>query len=206
MINWFIIYKLNCNTNFSSPFLIFYFVTTKEGLFTNLPREMTLEILERLPIRSIITCKYVCKAWRVIIEGGGSPSCIRKLLVTFDLHGPCSRTLHNRRVLHRSYNRLYFVEQFDHLYVVNGMAYEFIKVPLPRRKPKLIKIVRSIYECKISRKYKIVYGYLESGCWSYYVYTLGGTGGRGVWRRIEGAPDNPTRPAESLLNGFWHMT
>ncbi|XP_042009893.1 putative F-box protein At1g50880 [Salvia splendens] len=44
-------------------------VTNKEDLLTNLPREITDEILRKLPIRSIMRCKCVQKSWRDLIKG-----------------------------------------------------------------------------------------------------------------------------------------
>ncbi|XP_042006418.1 uncharacterized protein LOC121755196 [Salvia splendens] len=41
----------------------------KEVLLTNLPQDIMREILEKLPIRTIIRCKCVCKSWRDKIEG-----------------------------------------------------------------------------------------------------------------------------------------
>ncbi|XP_047947246.1 uncharacterized protein LOC125193492 isoform X3 [Salvia hispanica] len=43
--------------------------TTKEDRFANLPEEITKEILGRLPILSVMTCKCVLKSWRHLIEG-----------------------------------------------------------------------------------------------------------------------------------------
>lgn len=41
-----------------------------EGLFENLPQEITIHILSYLPIGAIITCRRVCKTWHELI---GSP-------------------------------------------------------------------------------------------------------------------------------------
>ncbi|XP_047949597.1 uncharacterized protein LOC125195497 [Salvia hispanica] len=40
----------------------------KEVLLTNLPQDIMREILEKLPIRTIMRCKCVCKSWRDKIE------------------------------------------------------------------------------------------------------------------------------------------
>ncbi|XP_042036416.1 putative F-box protein At3g52320 isoform X2 [Salvia splendens] len=41
----------------------------RDILFANLPEEITIEILQRLPIRSVMACKCVLKSWRHLIEG-----------------------------------------------------------------------------------------------------------------------------------------
>ena len=41
----------------------------KGDLFTSLPQEITIEILRRVPLRSVLGCKHVCKSWRDLIEG-----------------------------------------------------------------------------------------------------------------------------------------
>lgn len=39
-----------------------------QGFFTNLPREITIEILSRLPVTSVKSCKCVCKPWLNLLE------------------------------------------------------------------------------------------------------------------------------------------
>ncbi|XP_047964433.1 uncharacterized protein LOC125208940 [Salvia hispanica] len=45
------------------------YTTLRDIFFANLPEEITIEILQRLPIRSVMTCKCVLKSWRHLIEG-----------------------------------------------------------------------------------------------------------------------------------------
>ncbi|RAL41441.1 hypothetical protein DM860_010235 [Cuscuta australis] len=42
----------------------------KQGAFENLPPEIAIDILSRLPIRTIANCKCVSKPWRHLIESG----------------------------------------------------------------------------------------------------------------------------------------
>lgn len=42
--------------------------STDEDLFSNLPQEIIIDIFGRLPIKSIVSCKGVCKEWRDTIE------------------------------------------------------------------------------------------------------------------------------------------
>lgn len=39
-----------------------------EDRFTNVPQEIIIDILTRLPIRAIMICKSVCKSWRGLVE------------------------------------------------------------------------------------------------------------------------------------------
>ncbi|KAK4490083.1 hypothetical protein RD792_000738 [Penstemon davidsonii] len=39
-----------------------------QPFFTNLPSEIIIDILSRLPIKAIISCKCVCKSWSVLLE------------------------------------------------------------------------------------------------------------------------------------------
>ncbi|KAK4413274.1 F-box protein [Sesamum alatum] len=40
----------------------------QEQLFTNLPSELIINILSRLPVRTIISCKCVCKSWLNLLD------------------------------------------------------------------------------------------------------------------------------------------
>lgn len=56
----------------------------KVDLLTNLPGEITREIVGRLPDRSTKACKRVCKSWRHLIEGNEFESLyIRKPCLPF---------------------------------------------------------------------------------------------------------------------------
>ncbi|KAH6818046.1 hypothetical protein C2S51_001649 [Perilla frutescens var. frutescens] len=40
----------------------------KQDFFTNLPSEIIIDILSRLPVRAIISCKFVCKPWLNLLK------------------------------------------------------------------------------------------------------------------------------------------
>ncbi|XP_042009550.1 putative F-box protein At1g32420 [Salvia splendens] len=188
----------------------------QEELFTNLPREMTKEILQRLPIRSIIMCKCVCKLWRYMIEEGElMPPYSQKpcLAFSFPLHLqeiytvcdealkpllrfrlPTPHEIHDSRtciarVIIGSIDGLLLVWHScdNHLFIVNPMTREYVTLLLPMRLRKY-KSIFGIGVSKLSGQYKILCGTREST--SYYVHTLGGKGegeGGGLWKCIEGA-------------------
>ena len=208
---WWIDYKLNYKNSFFFGWPnIFFFASMKGdlGLFTNLPRELTLDILGRLPIKSIITCKYVCKSWHVIIQGF-SP---RKPVLTFKCHGPCLLCLWNIWGEWSHYGLMFVRDKYyNHLFIINSMTCEYIKLPLPKPKHKIVGGFKFMFQFRVSRiseQYKIICGYRKYGSWSCYEYTLGKTGRRGLWRRIseaskfiEGTPTNPERLVASYYNG-----
>ncbi|XP_042007439.1 putative F-box protein At3g16210 [Salvia splendens] len=197
----------------------------KKDLLTNLPQEMMIEILGRLPISSIITCTHVCKSWRNLIKGGdfatlytpkpgfgfvhramGYAVCDEdyKPLCQFGLpppHKQDSTTACDRAVV-GSVDGLLLVRDGwkilnEILFVCNPIISEYIDLPRPPTRCCVFGFGVS----KLSGQYKILCG---DYCASCYVYTLGRGGGS--WRSIGAAIGRPRLPRENavFLNGNLH--
>ncbi|XP_042010605.1 putative F-box protein At1g33530 [Salvia splendens] len=161
----------------------------------SLPEEMTREILRRLPIRSIMRCKFVCKSWRLLIEGGdfemlytpqpglafvhrdiGFAVCDEayKPLCHFGFP-PLKKDATTTLLVVGSANGLILVWNGidSRLCVCNPITSEYIK--LPCQSP--VSYVFGFGVSKLSGQYKILCGA--------HVYTLGREGG--CWRSIAGA-------------------
>ena len=197
----------------------------KENLFANLPLQITIEILERLPIRSIITCKSVCKSWHHLIKGGklmmphSQNPCLAfakknknayvvcdesfKPLILFKLPNPHTSFSNRcvRRVIIDSVNGLLLMWLlcYDHLFICNPLTKECVKVPLPMN-VDLVPVF-GFGVSKISGQYKILFGTADSSC---YIHTLEGKRERGLWKCIEGALGRPTRIYAIFFNGNHH--
>ncbi|XP_042006554.1 putative F-box protein At3g16210 [Salvia splendens] len=173
----------------------------RDNLFANLPEEITLEILRRLTIRSVMTCKCVFKSWPHLIEGGGFGMSYTPKPDLFFVYGDmemryvvCDEALkplfrfgspsHNQfstahyRVMVASANGLLSVwDQRDNiLFICNPMTREHVELP-PLSKYKKNYSFSGFGVSKTRGQYKIVYVDIDS-CW---VYTLG----TGSWRSIE---------------------
>ncbi|XP_047949605.1 F-box/LRR-repeat/kelch-repeat protein At1g09650-like [Salvia hispanica] len=204
----------------------------RRDLFTNLPEELTIDILGRLPSEIIMNCKLVCKSWLDLIEGGKfvtsyTPKpCLgftsehmytvyeddaSEPLFQISLNPPHVDCGYNSRcrVLIDSADGLLFVRDSDkNLFVVNPMTRDYVRLPPPSTTCR--PCIFGFGVSKISRQYKILCGLEDSG--SCHVYTLGGGGG-GSWRSIS-APSSPAgriRPitlcdVAAFFNGNLHWT
>ena len=197
----------------------------KRDFLTNLPQEMMIEILGRLPISSIITCTHVCKSWRNLIKGGdfatsyspnpgfafvdramGYAVCDEacKPLCKFGLPSPRkqdSTTACDRAVV-GSINGLLLVwdgwEKLNEIiFVCNPITSEYIELPRPPTRCCAFGFGVS----KLSGQYKILCCDYSASC---HVYTLGRGGG--AWRSIGATIGRPRLPRENAvyLNGNLH--
>ncbi|XP_047949579.1 F-box protein At5g49610-like [Salvia hispanica] len=199
-------------------------LTTKADLFANLPEEITIAILGRLPIRSVMTCKCVLKSWRHLIEGDefgmsytpkpGLAFVYRDMemrynvcnealepLFRFDSPSHIQFSANNRRVIVASDNGL--LSAWDRwakvLFICNPMTREYVELP-----PISTSIFTSLFgfgTSKISGQYKILYGNRDS-C---HVYTIGR--GAGLWRSVVAAQpgfNRMNRGCAAFLNGNLH--
>ena len=175
----------------------------KENLFTCLPQTITRDILRRVPIRSIMSCKHVCKSWRDMIERGEfmesytmKPGLVfsnrnmgyvvcdedHKPLLRFDVPSPHHK---NSSIIDSANGLLLVRDRCDNtLFVINPVTRENINFP-PRNAFKK-RCLFGFGVSKLSGLYKILCGY---ECTLYFVYTLG-RGGRG-WRSISVVPWSP---------------
>ncbi|XP_047977025.1 putative F-box protein At1g32420 isoform X2 [Salvia hispanica] len=175
--------------------------TTKEDLFANLPEDITKDILCRLPISSVMTCKCVLKSWRHLIEGDefgmsytpkpGLTYVYRDMEMWYTVFNEVFKPLfqfslpsHNqlstidRRVVIASANGLLSMwDQYaDYLFICNPLTREYAE--LPRLSTDRVTSFYGFGMSKISGQYKILYGN-EYSC---HVYTIGR--GVGLWRSI----------------------
>ncbi|XP_042010376.1 F-box protein At5g49610-like isoform X1 [Salvia splendens] len=197
---------------------------TKEDLFANLPEEITKEIMGRLPIMSVMTCKCVLKSWRHLIEGDefgmsytpklGLAFVYRdmemrynvcnealKPLFRFDSPSHIQFSASNYRVIVASANGL--LSMWDRwakvIFICNPMTREYAE--LPPISTSIITSFSGFGMSKISGQYKILYG----NRYSCHVYTIGR--GKGLWRSIAAAQrgiNNLHRGCAAFLNGNLH--
>lgn len=175
----------------------------KENLFANLPEEIEIEILRRLPIKSVMRCRYVCTSWRDTIEGVEfaslyftKPSLALSsneineagMIPSFEFCTIPSfyENPFNVRfgVVVDSVNGLILVKDKcpTLLYVCNPITCEYVELPFQSTWPGVLGFGVS----KLSRQYKILYW--NSRCKSCYVCTLG----EESWRSISDvAPGMP---------------
>ena len=196
----------------------------KKDILTNLPQEMMIEILRRLPIRSIITCTHVCESWHNLIKGSdfamsynpkpgfafvhqskGYAVCDEacKPLRRFNFPPQIEvTTLGCYRAVVGSANGLLLAWDGSSrcneiLFVCNPITGEYIEIPrLPTQ--------GSVFGFGVSRlsgQYKILCGNYYTSC---HMYTLGKGGGS--WRRIGAAIGHPRPPQDKavFLNGNLH--
>ncbi|XP_047949582.1 F-box protein At5g49610-like [Salvia hispanica] len=200
-------------------------LTTEEDLFANLPEEITEEILGRLPIQSVMTCKCVLKSWRHLIEGDdfgmsytpkpGLAFVYRdmemrynvcnealKLLFRFDSPSHIQFSAINRRVIVASPANgllLMWDRWAKVLFICNPMTREYAELP-----PISTSIYTSFFgfgTSKISGQYKILYG----NQYSCHVYTIGR--GAGLWRSVAAAQpgiNRLNRGCAAFFNGNLH--
>ncbi|XP_047949596.1 F-box protein At5g49610-like [Salvia hispanica] len=189
----------------------------KEGLLTNLPEDITREILRRLPIRSIARCKCVCKSWREFgtlyspkpglafaNEDTGFTACDEAFQPLCQFRPPLLHGDKCRYVI-GSVDGLILVCAGYHficeiLCICNPITREYIDLP-----PLCAYVLydsNKVYGfgmSKLSGRYKV----LCSDHMSCLVYTLGK---RGYWRSISAAPGNPSmhRDKAAFFNGNLH--
>ncbi|XP_047949586.1 putative F-box protein At1g33530 [Salvia hispanica] len=182
----------------------------------SLPEEMTREILRRLPIRSIMRCKCVCKSWRNMIERGDlemlytpqpSLAFVHRdigFAVCDEAYKPLCHfgfppikkdsTTSLLCVVVGSANGLILVWNVidSRLCVCNPITSEYIKLP----RQYTVSYVFGFGLSKLSGQYKILCGA--------HVYTLGREGG--CWRSIVGATGHPRLLWENAVffNGNLH--
>ncbi|XP_042005013.1 F-box protein At3g07870-like [Salvia splendens] len=199
--------------------------TTKEDRFANLPEEITKEIMGRLPIMSVMTCKCVLKSWRHLIEGDdfgmsytpkpglnfiyrdmemGYTVCDEALKPLFRFASPShhqSSTVNHRVTIASANGLLSMWDPFNNtLFICNPMTREYVELP-PLSKDIITRFF-GFGMSKLSGQYKILYGDSYSSC---HVYTLGR--GTGLWRSVAAAaPGICRQPLESALfyNGNLH--
>lgn len=177
----------------------------KGDYFSNLPPEITINILSLLPIPAIISCKCVCKSWLCLIETAEfveshlskSPS----LVAVFDREmGPkpyrvlefSDESAHNDSIvfdfsfppcqrIHSSVNGLLFLCRYSRkprgLFVCNPVTRDYVKLPRPPgRRSDIIAFGFGV--SKMTGQYKVVSLFdRASKC---EVYTLG----TGSWKTI----------------------
>ncbi|XP_042010980.1 putative F-box protein At3g16210 [Salvia splendens] len=174
----------------------------RDVLFANLPEEITIEILRRLTIRHVMTCKCVLrKSWRDLIEGEDfgmsyTPKpglffvygdmemqyvvCDEALKPLFRFGSPSHNqfsTAHYRVIVASANGFLSIWDQRDNiLFICNPMTREHVELPRLSKYNKVCSFW-GFGVSKTSSQYKIVYVDKDS-CW---VYTLG----TGLWRSIE---------------------
>ena len=145
----------------------------KEGFLTNIPQDIIRKILGRLPIRSIMRCKCVCKSWRSLIEGGdfaleytpqpglafvhretGYIVCDEgcKPLCRFDFRPPDNQDL--SRTVVGSANGLILVRNGSvvSFCICNPITSEYIELP----RPPMHRCVFGFGVSKLSGQYKIL--------------------------------------------------
>ena len=191
-------------------------VIMKKDLYV--PQEICRNILERLPIRSIIRCKSVCKSWRDMIQGKvgefaisytpkpclayvhpdmrGYTVCDEAFQPLFRFSLPPQNAIFDyHRVIIGSINGLIllwdgFDDNHHNLFTVNPMTCEYIELPhLHARRP-----IFGFGVSKLSGQYKIL-SVDESR--SSHVYTL--SRGGGLWRCIPTATTT-VLPCDARLN------
>ncbi|XP_047949589.1 putative F-box protein At1g33530 [Salvia hispanica] len=192
-----------------------------EDMFANLPEELVSDILRRLSIRSVMTCKCVCRSWRRLIKGDefASPytskpglSFVHRDGREYTVFDGAFKPLFrfgfpegwNFHVVIASVNGLLAVWDHDkyaiQMFVCNPMTREYAMLP-----PLMgAGFFFGFGVSKLSGLYKILYGDQYSSC---HVYTLGrGSSGR-EWRSITStAPGVPTLGGDcaKFLNGNLH--
>ncbi|KAH6763695.1 hypothetical protein C2S51_014944 [Perilla frutescens var. frutescens] len=135
----------------------------KQDLLASLPPEVTIDIFSRLPVRSIICCKCVCKSWLDLIKSNEfvnshlsksvsglahfrmfEPSMPYKFLefvensmyIVFTWIFP-----HHHIHIHSSVNGLLFLLKLHlrlrtrNLFICNPITRDYIKLPCPRKYP-----------------------------------------------------------------------
>ncbi|XP_047946106.1 F-box protein At3g07870-like [Salvia hispanica] len=177
----------------------------EEDLFTNLPPEITRDILRRVPLRSITRCKRVCKSWRDLIEEdefvtsyttkpclvlsdrlkGGYVVCdeVHEPLFRFDVPPPCNE---NSYIIGTANGLLLVRDIWNNiLFTLNPVTRDYIELdPLPEQGSIGRKYTFGFGVSKLSGQYKILY---VSRSMSHFVHTHLGGGGGG-WRSISAPP------------------
>ncbi|XP_042010582.1 putative F-box protein At3g16210 [Salvia splendens] len=194
-------------------------VIRKEDM--HLPRDICIEILKRVSIRDILSCKCVCKSLRDLIKSDDFAGSYTPepgvafahrdkglYIVTDEAYRPLYRFVlppRNHDSCHAvidSTNGLIMMweECGEILFICNPMTCEYVQLPPP---PSLTsEYMYGFGVSKLSRKYKILCGTARS-C---DVYILG-RGESGLWRRIAAeAPGIPIFPSDiaAFLNGNLH--
>ncbi|XP_047949583.1 putative F-box protein At1g32420 [Salvia hispanica] len=190
-------------------------LTTEEDLFANLPEEMTIEILGRLPIRSVMTCKCVLKSWRHLIEGDefgmlytpkpGLTFIHRDMKMRYTVRDEALKPLFRfglpykvcRPVQIVSANGLLSVWEtyLTTIFICNPMTREYVELP-PLSKDTNTRFLGGFGVSKTSGQYMILF-VNDRSC---HVYTLGR--GAGLWRSIVAPAPVPTPGIGSRYSGY----
>ncbi|KAJ7980173.1 F-box protein [Quillaja saponaria] len=159
-----------------------------------LPPEIAIDILSRLPIKSIFNCRRVCKAWLHLIS--------HPLFVELQLaRSPISFLIKSITSVNKSRKiSLTHVEECeDARFLVDRIKFS-TKANLPSSKFRLVN------SCKEQHKVlQAFYPKIESPsrnkCLEAEIYTIG----TGAWRSIQNAPDTLVElPFNALLHGALH--
>ncbi|KAL0326281.1 UNVERIFIED_CONTAM: putative F-box protein [Sesamum radiatum] len=190
-----------------------------QEFFTYLPSELIINILSRLPLRTIISCKCVCKSWLNLLD---TPE-FAKSHLSISVPG---------LILYESRGHLEYLEVFEFEDELDLEAHELhynpvteissrefinedILLPTPGtiwHYPTIVsygfgasktsgqhKVVRIYHECRRDTNTHKLLGIPKSECW---VYTLG----TGSWRTISPGPklEYNCRSIGAFLNGSLH--
>ncbi|XP_047943211.1 putative F-box protein At3g52320 [Salvia hispanica] len=191
----------------------------KQNFFKYLPSEILTDILLRLPLDDIATCKCVCKPWLNLIEtdyfnkshlSKSSPALVVSMLTTNSNWFNVFKL--NEKLTHK--HKQYSINMFDfpqatkiqgsangllllknpfrnHLYVCNPITREFVELSGRLTRPR--EDCYGIGVSRISGQHKVVYFNSKYG--ECHVYTLesGST-----WRRVKGAIPSSDRCLSSV--------
>ncbi|KAH6765206.1 hypothetical protein C2S52_014257 [Perilla frutescens var. hirtella] len=168
-----------------------------QDFFTYLPSEIIVNILSRLPIRSIIWCKRVCKSWLDLL--------VTPEFVSLQLQPPFSWARHSAA------NGLLFLWEPNFL-ICNPITRDYIMLPYPLETSPVLLESCGFGVSRISGQYKVVGMFFKmeidalqqpkfsrSECQVYSV-------GTGYWRRIASAGVRNIHEygAGAFLNGNLH--
>ncbi|KAK4391177.1 F-box protein [Sesamum angolense] len=189
-----------------------------QELFTNLPSELIINILSRLPIRTIISCKCVCKSWLNLLD---TPEFARSHFsrsVPGLILWQRQRDLDSEHFEGSANGLVCFRKLGQHpetVHICNPITRDYIQLPTPGTiwySPTTVtygfgaskasgqhKVVRIYHECiRVPDTHELL-GIPKSECW---VYTLG----TGSWRSIAPGPklEYNSRSIGAFLNGNLH--
>ncbi|KAL1557352.1 F-box protein-like protein isoform X2 [Salvia divinorum] len=180
----------------------------RQDLFGYLPSEIVTDILLRLSLKSIATCKRVCKPWLDLIESDAflkshlstsapalvvsMPAADSNWFSVFKLEDECERKqdpitkfdFPHASTIQGSANGMLLLKNpfIDRLYVCNPITREFVELHGRFTRPLRLGDGYGFGASKISGQHKVVYlNPIYDEC---HVYTLE-TGSS--WRRIEAA-------------------